>query len=805
MKKIYLILFLLIVGTASAQWYNIQWPPTAEINEGGSFNVYAQVWIGDVTNSPGQSEGLQAWIGVSSANTDPSTWSEDSWSPASFNGDNGNNDEFTASIGSDLSSGTYYYASRFLYEPPVDGRSSNPSNDVVYWYGGTGGPWNNDSGVLTVNAIPSIEWANLQWPPNAAILEGNSVSVYAQVYMSGVTSGEGQGANIYSWIGVSTTNDNPATWDESVWIVADYLGDVGNNDEYTAAIGSSLSEGTYYYASRFLYQVPEVSKSSNEITNGLNYYYGGFSGGAWDSLNNVSGVLTVSSVPDTVIDWANLQWPPEVNLVNESQFNVYGQVYESGVTDGVGQGAGIEAWFGLNDENTDPSTWDETAWSAGTFNVEVGNNDEYMATLSVADLLRELATIPFSFYYAARYRVNGGDYYYAGFQGGAWDGVNNVNGMGTFSIPEISTIGWCNLQWPPSISIEVGGSETVYAQLWVDGLTSAPGATEGIPAYIGVHTENVHPSLWPDEAWVQASFNDDVGNNDEYMAQIGSNLSPGTYYYASKFVPGGVKSFYGGYNAGGGGFWDGVNNVSGVLTINPIGGPTVDWCNLQWPLDGNIQEGNEFIVYAQTWIQDVTSIPGATPGLSAWIGVNTENSDPATWDENAWKSATFNVDAGNNDEFMADIGSSLSGGTYYYASRFQIEDGSYSYGGYNAGGGGFWDGTNNVSGTLVVDPSTSVDEDKIPTEYALSQNYPNPFNPTTTISFSLPFRSNVVLKIYNIMGEEIANLANNTFEAGVHSLNWDAANYASGLYILRIEAVSNEKNFVDMKKMMLVR
>lgn len=805
MKKIYLILFLFLVGSVSAQWYNLQWPPTAEINEGGSFNVYAQIWIDGVTASAGQSDGLQAWIGVSSTNTDPSTWAEDSWYPATFNGDAGNNDEFTASIGSDLSGGTYYYASRFLYEPPVDVRSLNPLNAAVYWYGGTGGPWKNDSGVLTVNALPTIGWANLQWPPNAAILEGDSVSVYAQVWMDGVTSGAGQGSNVYSWIGVSTTNDNPATWDESVWVEADYLGDVGNNDEYTAAIGSSLSEGTYYYASRFLYQVPDVSKSSNEITNGLNYYYGGYNGGAWDSLNNVSGVLTVSSVPDTVIDWANLQWPPQVNLVNELEFTVYGQVYESGVTDGEGQGAGIEVWFGLNLENTDPSTWDASAWTNGIFNVDVGNNDEYMATLSIGELLKEIEILPFSFYYAARYRLNNGDYYYGAFQGGAWDGVNNVNGEGQFSLPDVSSIGWCNLQWPPLMSFVEGESGTVYAQLWIDGVTSVPGATEGIPAYIGVHTENVHPSQWPVEAWIPAIFNDDVGNNDEFMAEIGANLTPGTYYYASRFVPGGVKSFYGGYNAGGGGFWDGVNNVSGVLTINPIGGPTVDWCNLQWPSDGNIQEGNEFIVYAQTWIQDVTSIPGATPGLSAWIGVNSENSDPSTWDENAWKSAAFNVDAGNNDEFMADIGSSLTGGTYYYTSRFQFEDGGYSYGGYNAGGGGFWDGTNNISGTLVVDPSTSVDEDKIPTEYALNQNYPNPFNPTTTISFSLPFRSNVVLKIYNIMGEEIANLTNNTFEDGVHSLNWDAANYASGLYILRIEAVSNEKNFVDMKKMMLVK
>ena len=53
---------------------------------------------------------------------------------------------------------------------------------------------------------------------------------------------------------------------------------------------------------------------------------------------------------------------------------------------------------------------------------------------------------------------------------------------------------------------------------------------------------------------------------------------------------------------------------------------------------------------------------------------------------------------------MADFGSTLAPGTYYYASRFQIQTGPYTYGGYNAGGGGFWDGTTNVSGVLTVNP-----------------------------------------------------------------------------------------------------
>ena len=67
--------------------------------------------------------------------------------------------------------------------------------------------------------------------------------------------------------------------------------------------------------------------------------------------------------------------------------------------------------------------------------------------------------------------------------------------------------------------------------------------------------------------------------------------------------------------------------------------------------------------------------------------------------------ATYNADMGNNDEFMANIGTTLAPGTYYYASKFQRNNGPEYYGGYNAGGGA-WDGTTNVSGTLTVNAPT---------------------------------------------------------------------------------------------------
>jgi hypothetical protein len=77
--------------------------------------------------------------------------------------------------------------------------------------------------------------------------------------------------------------------------------------------------------------------------------------------------------------------------------------------------------------------------------------------------------------------------------------------------------------------------------------------------------------------------------------------------------------------------------------------------------------------------------------------------------------------------------------------------------------------------------STGRAED-LPTEYSLSQNYPNPFNPVTTIQFALPVSGHVVIKIYDMLGREVATLIDEDMPAGRHTVPWDASNDASGVY-----------------------
>ena len=98
-------------------------------------------------------------------------------------------------------------------------------------------------------------------------------------------------------------------------------------------------------------------------------------------------------------------------------------------------------------------------------------------------------------------------------------------------------------------------------------------------------------------------------------------------------------------------------------------------------------------------------------------------------------------------------------------------------------------------------PASSINETEIPSNFELSQNFPNPFNPSTTINFSIPVSGNVVLKVYDILGREVSSLVNEVKEAGKHTINFDASNLNSGMYIYKLTV----GNFTSSKKMMLVK
>jgi photosystem II stability/assembly factor-like uncharacterized protein len=97
--------------------------------------------------------------------------------------------------------------------------------------------------------------------------------------------------------------------------------------------------------------------------------------------------------------------------------------------------------------------------------------------------------------------------------------------------------------------------------------------------------------------------------------------------------------------------------------------------------------------------------------------------------------------------------------------------------------------------------SVSGSETPIPKDVQLYQNYPNPFNPSTTISFIIPSRSFVSLKIFDLLGKEMATIVSGELPAGSYSEEWDASTMSSGMYLYRLQAGS----FTETKKLVLLR
>jgi len=110
-----------------------------------------------------------------------------------------------------------------------------------------------------------------------------------------------------------------------------------------------------------------------------------------------------------------------------------------------------------------------------------------------------------------------------------------------------------------------------------------------------------------------------------------------------------------------------------------------------------------------------------------------------------------------------------------------------------------FDGTFEHSNSVEVDGP-------VPEDFVLNQNYPNPFNPSTSISFSLPVESSVKIKLFSMLGEEVAEIVNENFQAGSHKVDFIANGLTSGAYIYTIDAVGmNGQSFSSNKKMILLR
>ena len=130
---------------------------------------------------------------------------------------------------------------------------------------------------------------------------------------------------------------------------------------------------------------------------------------------------------------------------------------------------------------------------------------------------------------------------------------------------------------------------------------------------------------------------------------------------------------------------------------------------------------------------------------------------------------------------------------------------------FSAGWNSSYTGTTVTNGNFIIIqlsnslvPTSISSSPVLADEFRLLQNYPNPFNPATKIQYNIPFDSRVTLSVFDMLGREVSNLVNNNLQkAGFYSVDFNAANMTSGIYLYRITAQSGEKNFVMTNKMIL--
>jgi len=139
--------------------------------------------------------------------------------------------------------------------------------------------------------------------------------------------------------------------------------------------------------------------------------------------------------------------------------------------------------------------------------------------------------------------------------------------------------------------------------------------------------------------------------------------------------------------------------------------------------------------------------------------------------------------------YVAGFGTTTESKSYAFIDS-ELEAGSYAYRLKQID----YDGTSTYSEEVNVDLALLL-------EYSLEQNYPNPFNPTTTIKYAIAEDGFVKLAVYNMLGEEVATIANNVQKAGRYEVNFNAAGLSSGVYVYRIEAA----NFTSSKKLVLMK
>lgn len=480
------------------------------------------------------------------------------------------------------------------------------------------------------NVQPStINNAVLENPAEATLTTANptaQLAVNAFVNVTGVTEGVGAGTGVLAQVGHAPDGTDPSNQTAFTWIDAAYAADVGGeleNDRYSADVTVDAPAGVtpvvYALAARF------------SVDNGQSWVVADRDGSSNGAQAAQLSKVTVGKPKPNWCKLGGTTFGPETTSLRTNQPNgtFYAQVYQQGVTEGVGAGPGITAQFGYGAAGTlidaSGNVQDSAfTWVNATFNVDQGNNDEYLATVPTPAIG--------TYKYAYRVSLNGGPYLYCDATGPD-DGIAEAD-LGTLTVAQVQ-IDSCALQFPPSMVIPTGAvTYDIFGRVRAAGVTDVGDAPVNLTAELGYGLATTPEANW---TWSAATFNLDVNGTDEFRGSF-TAPAPGSYRYAYRFRYGTSGPYT---------YCDLDGSTTGGFTVAQAGRlavPTFTDCKLNAVTTTTVSSGSPLQLSAQVFGQGVTTTPGANSGIRAQLGLGDPSTNASVSNLWGWADAPFSAD-----------------------------------------------------------------------------------------------------------------------------------------------------------------
>ena len=216
------------------------------------------------------------------------------------------------------------------------------------------------------------------------------------------------------------------------------------------------------------------------------------------------------------------------------------------------------------------------------------------------------------------------------------------------------------------------------------------------------------------------------------------------------------------------------------------------WANLQYPATLAVDAGvPSDPIYGQVWLAGVTDAIGQGEGIDAMLGYGPDGTDPAVDTSWQWSATVYNVDVGNNDEYMGTV-TVADAGTYDYCYRFRFSGGPWVYGDLDGSANGY--APEQAGALTVTSGSGTIAMPGALVPLRLHAASPNPFGTRTLISYDLPRESHVILEILDPSSRLVRTLSDTPNQSpGKHEIWWDGRDgldraAAPGVYFCRLRA-----------------